>query len=452
MATTSLWKISSKLVGVIEYTTNKEKTKHDNIKYSDLHKAIEYTKANYKTEEQFYVSGINCHPETAYEEMQKTKEFYNKKEGILGFHGFQSFNEGEVTPELAHEIGIKLAQEVWGDRFEVIVSTHLNTNHIHNHFIINSVSFKDGKKFYSGRASNAFMRHMNDEICSEYGLSVLDEKICKSGINYNNYYKKFIQKNGYRKNAKEDVDFAIREAFSYSDFINLLSKMGYESYERYGRLSVNKYNKQPIRLERSYGDMYSIPFIKKRILETQSSKVPFIDTKIADRKYHYITFNKVNKHHFKISGFMAIYFHYYYLLKRYEKDRIYVKITSKMRAEIRKMNLYSQEAKFISKNNICNNDDLENYKAKKLEEIKDYSITREGLWYKRKKIINEDERYNICKKIEILNNQIEQVREEVHLCEDIKKRIPMMKQDLNELKEQEQKNTNEKKEEIIRKL
>lgn len=68
-----------------------------------------------------------------------------KTDRILAFHGEQSFKEGEVTPELAHEIGVRLANEMWGDRFQVVVTTHLNTDHIHNHFVLNSVSFKDGK-------------------------------------------------------------------------------------------------------------------------------------------------------------------------------------------------------------------------------------------------------------------------------------------------------------------
>ena len=83
--------------------------------------------------------------------MQLVKMLNGKTDGIFVFYGEQSFKHGEVTPELAHEIGVKLANEMWGDRFQVVVTTHLNTNHIHNHFVLNSVSFKDGKKYYSNR-------------------------------------------------------------------------------------------------------------------------------------------------------------------------------------------------------------------------------------------------------------------------------------------------------------
>lgn len=453
MATTSIWKISAKLNGVINYATNEAKTKIDNesIEYSDLHKTIEYAKSDYKTEQQFYVSGINCSPGTAYEEMQNTKEFYDKKDGILGFHAFQSFNEGEVTPELAHKIGIELAKAVWGDRFEVVVSTHLNTNHIHNHFILNSVSFVDGKKFYSGRYTNAFIRHMNDEICSEYGLSVLDEKTCKSGINYNNYYKKYLNKNGYRKTAKNDVDYAIKEAYTYTEFLELLSNMGYQYYERYGRLSILKPNRQPIRLEKSFGDLYSINFIKKRIIEEQPIKKPFIDSNVLRKNSYsyYIPVLKLNKKsHIKIKGFLAIYFHYYYLFQKYRNDRTYTRITPKMRAEINRMNLYSEEAKFLSRNKINNSEDLRNYKFKLYKQINDICSDREIKWRERDSTNNENAKYEICKTIETYNNKIKLLREEVTICEDIQTRIPKMKEELNKLKLQK---TNEKKLEEITK-
>lgn len=96
--------------------------------------------------------------------MTITKEQYGKVGGILGFHAFQSFAEREVTPEQCHAIGVRLAEEMWGDRFEVVVSTHLNTNHYHNHFVINSVSFKDGKRYYDKRETYAELRRLSDGV------------------------------------------------------------------------------------------------------------------------------------------------------------------------------------------------------------------------------------------------------------------------------------------------
>ena len=193
MATTSIWKIDKRLDHVIEYTTNPEKTSKES--YQELHNVIEYANASYKTEEQLYVSTLNCSEETILQDMIETKKKYRKENGILAFHGFQSFVKGEVTPEIAHEIGVKLAEELWGDRFEVVISTHLNTEHIHNHFVLNSVSFKDGKKFYNNRHTYALMRETSDRLCEEYKLNVLEEKPCgKYNIDYTKYYKEEVKK------------------------------------------------------------------------------------------------------------------------------------------------------------------------------------------------------------------------------------------------------------------
>jgi len=96
-----------------------------------------------------FVSGVNCHPDTAGEEMLMVKRRFGKEGGTLAYHGYQSFAPGEATPELAHEIGIKLAQRLWGDRYQVLVATHLDkANHLHSHFVVNTVSFVDGIKYH----------------------------------------------------------------------------------------------------------------------------------------------------------------------------------------------------------------------------------------------------------------------------------------------------------------
>lgn len=106
-------------------------------------------------------------PDTALQEMKNTKKQFFKTTGIQCFHGVQSFVKGEVTPEQAHEIGIKLAEELWGDKFQVVVSTHLNTDNLHNHFVLNSVSFLDGKRFCNTKKDYATMRKTSDKLCEE---------------------------------------------------------------------------------------------------------------------------------------------------------------------------------------------------------------------------------------------------------------------------------------------
>ena len=166
MAITKIWKFKSRLDQLIEYAINGE-----------------------KTEEKLYVSGINCIPDTAFYEMKNVKKQFFKTEGIECFHAIQSFVKDEVTPEQAHEIGVRLVNELWGEKFQVIVSTHLNTDNIHNHFVINSVSFIDGKRFCNTKRDYALMRKTSDRLCKEYGLSVLKQEEKYNKYATSNLYK-----------------------------------------------------------------------------------------------------------------------------------------------------------------------------------------------------------------------------------------------------------------------
>lgn len=143
MATTSIWSIKNNLKQSINYIINPEKTLNKDYgnreSYSYLEEPIK--DCNFKQEKVCYVSCLNCDEDNPCDDMEFTKEIFRKKDGVLAYHGYQSFKEDEVTPDIAHEIGVKFAKEMFKD-YEVVVATHQNTNHIHNHFIINSVSFK----------------------------------------------------------------------------------------------------------------------------------------------------------------------------------------------------------------------------------------------------------------------------------------------------------------------
>ena len=142
MAVTSIWAVKVRVDNALSYIMNPEKT----IEKPELspeaiaaRKAVgdvvDYAVNAEKTEQMMYVTGINCSPDTALDEFMQTKWHWGKTSGRLAYHGYQSFleGEGEVTAEEAHRIGVELAREIWGDRFEVVVATHLNTGHYHNH-------------------------------------------------------------------------------------------------------------------------------------------------------------------------------------------------------------------------------------------------------------------------------------------------------------------------------
>lgn len=435
MAVTKIWKVTNNLGKVINYSENGKKTKR-----TSLDDTIDYAMNKDKTEEQFFVTGINCNAQIASDEMNLVKLQYNKTDGILGFHAYQSFEETKeeknLTPEMAHEIGVKLANQLWGDRFQVIVTTHLNTGHLHNHFVINSVSFKDGKKFYANMSSYAYMRHESDELCKEYGLKTKPEKPMKhTKIDYRNYYKNYERiYNTEASRAKKDLDFAIRQAFSYKEFIQIMNKMDYEVIERYDKLSIRHKNyKRNIRIERRFGEDYTIENIKNRILSEQDIRIPFIEEYNKPFKHEFT----VSKRKFKVKGFMAIYFHYMYLLRLNNKNP-YVKLTPEMKADIAKMDRYSEEAKLLANNKIETASDLEKYYLKKNEELKLALGERGVLWDRRASKKNQDIRQELCNQISVKTEIINRLRKEVLLCEDIKTRIPKMKEKLNELKKEEQ--------------
>lgn len=444
MATTKLWKVVKRVDHVVAYATNKEKTRaiEFNNRYEmivdDLRNVIDYARNKDKTEKEFYVSGINCEPDSAYEEMQDTKDFYHKNDKILAFHGYQSFVQGEVSPEIAHKIGVQLANEMWGDRFQVIVTTHLNTNHIHNHLVLNSVSFKDGLKYYSNRTNTARLRHISDEICREYGLSVLEEKPCKkSKINFDNYYKKSLYNDNYSNNAKRDLDLAIRQAYSYDDFLYLMKKLDYEVIFRAGKISIRKEPyKRNIRIERRYGENYSIENIKRRILEERAVRVPFIESVYNYKKVKY-PFAKRHKRA-KAKGFIALYYHYCYLLKVFPNNIPQQRLPASIRADVSRMEELSNEARFLATNKIKTIDDLKNYKDEINFNIKELLSQREILWKKRKLLKDETEKHSTAEKISAINDKLSELRKGVMLCEDIETRIQKINKNLDELDTQEE--------------
>ena len=173
MATTSLWHIEGRLKDLIAYVENPEKTVANNSSLQPLWEVMSYVSRSEATEQGEYVSTINCLKEIALQQMILTKKQYDKENGYIAWHGYQSFKPDEVTAKEAHEIGLQTAREMWGDRYQIIVTTHLDKDHLHNHFCFNSVSFIDGGKYDYSKAEQRKLRSVSDRICVEHGLSVI---------------------------------------------------------------------------------------------------------------------------------------------------------------------------------------------------------------------------------------------------------------------------------------
>ncbi len=176
MAYTSIIPVS-RLDNSITYIRNKDKTTKKGQSAGSLEEAIDYAMNRDKTERSVFEDAIGCVCETAYQDMVATKKQYHKMDGVQGYHLVQSFVKGEVTPELAHQIGMEMAERLLQGKYEAVITTHLNTEHYHNHIVFNSVSMEDGKKYHSNsRSYYEDVRKASDALCLKYGLSVIEPK------------------------------------------------------------------------------------------------------------------------------------------------------------------------------------------------------------------------------------------------------------------------------------
>ena len=449
MATTSLWKVESRIDHVVDYATDKDKTKNKYYNqfnnFSSVRDLLSYATNPDKTEKQFFTTGINCKVEDAVKQMELVKTLYGKEDGILAFHGYQSFNKGEVTPEIAHEIGVRLAEEMWGDRFQVVVSTHLNTEHIHNHFVVNSVSFKDGLKYYSNLANTALLRKTSDDLCDEYGLRVLEEKTCKSGINFENFYKKSIRDSDYYKFAKEDLDYAIKHSYTQKEFHQYLSSMGYSYYYRANKLCIRREPyKRNIRVERAFGEEYSVESIRQKIIANDFiPKQKIIPYKRTTLKFY--GRKSIFRKAYKAKGIIALYYYYRFLLGLYPKHNMQYKLTPKMREEVKKMDEYSERIRFLCKYKLETVDNVDELKSKKLREKQDILNARNRLYYKRGKVDNETEKNEITKQIIAVTTELKRVKKEIRMCDEVTDNVPSMKEQIQQMEEKEQDKVQKKK-------
>jgi len=295
MATTKIWPVRGWLGRLVIYVENPAKTERprhignpDILKDSaqGLEDVIVYAMSMNKTVTpegaetmRYFVSGINCTPGSARDEMLATKQRFEKSGGIVAFHGYQSFKPGEVTPEAAHRIGVKLADKLWGRRFQVVVATHIDKGHIHNHFVINSVSFTDGLRFRSNKTTYKELREASDALCHKQGLSVIKDPRPGKSRHYTEWDDERKGKPTWRALIRADVDEAIAKAMTDRQFFKNLEALGYEI--KTGQdISVRPPGKERFfRLARNFGDSYSFEGIVSRILDNTTPRLPIAKAK-----------------------------------------------------------------------------------------------------------------------------------------------------------------------------
>lgn len=227
MATTGFWPVRGKLKKVLDYADNPDKTTAKEYLDEDLYQALRYTENDNKTDEEKYVSGVNCSAAFAYEEMIAVKQKYGERGKVIAYHGYQSFRTDELTPEECHAIGIETARRMWGKDYQILVTTHLNTDNLHNHFVVNSISFRDGKKFRNQISQHYDLREISDQICKEHDLSVLQNAKFYGGQSKGAHWREQRGQPTHRQQLKQDVEYCLKYSMNWEQFYQQMQAKGY---------------------------------------------------------------------------------------------------------------------------------------------------------------------------------------------------------------------------------
>ena len=386
---------------------------------------IEYAADGAKTEQLHFVSSLNCDLESARDDMVLTKEQYGKMGGIQAFHGIQSFKPGETTPEIAHEIGIKLAQELWGDRFEVVIATHVNKKHLHTHFVLNSVSFADGLKFYDTPETYAKMREVSDRLCKEYNLSVIKNPKRGKSKHYAEWQAEKEGRATWRSLIKADIDEAIAQSMTENHFVLNMQKRGYQVKLGKHISIIPPGRDKALRLETKFGEAYS----RQGIINQMRGRRPILPEPTPKRVSKKVPFKGNFKQTKKLTGFRALYVHYLYLLGKIPKKRPkpLIKVNYIYRQDLLKIDKISNEIKLLNRYQIDTKEQLFSYKAELTGRMELYTSARVDLRNQLRRTKSESEKAEIKNKISVFSKGLSEARKEVKLCDDIAERTEQMK-------------------------
>lgn len=483
---------------LLAYVADDDKTRNE-----DFLKAVfthdDTDTVDYTNEKEFFVDGIMCNRENAYSRMMNAQKMSKKPIVNLAYHAVQSFKEGadEMSAKTAHEIGMKLAEELWGDQFIVLVATHLNTNHYHNHFVICSTSPITGKRFDKCDREWRRMTKCSDKLCREYGLHVIENK---GKSKSKTQVEAALEKKGiptHKELLKFDIDVAIEQSSDWNDFITSLKRMGYQikynnksisviadDWERAIRINYSAEN------NRGLGSEYTKEGIVQRIeesvrkraaehskdnqpktkylykaktgndfddIEKQGENAPpqkYIGTFSNNPKDFSVDLNAplptMPRYRFKgrireavpfaSAGLKITYYRLSYkmciLPKPYKKNQK-KRMSLYMRSELNKLHRYIYEINFLADTGINNMAQLNTYKEYAVSQMSQLETERQKLRNKLRRCTDVPTIRNVKSEVSDLTKQISVLRKRIRMCDHIAENTENVRYKVNEDSRQE---------------
>ena len=433
MAVTKIWNIRGKAGSPLEYIANPEKTQREftESERQALADVIAYAANEDKTEKLFYTTGINCSVEFARDQFDTTKLRFGKTGGNVAYHAYQSFAPGEVTPDEAHAIGVQLAKELWGDRFQMVVATHTNSHCVHSHIVINSVSFRDGKKFHDCRDTYKQLREMSDRICLEHGLSIVDTPRGRGVSQYVYKMEKAGMPTRYNV-ARQAIDEAVSLSLNIDEFKSELRRRGYnyrfDPQRKYWTVTPPGWKKS-IRIHQ-LGSDYTRESIERRIYEND----PSVRTERIRQSYRITNHYNLRRRIDRImgrTGLEKLYLRYCYelgYLPKYRQNPTRLHIV--LKEDLLKCDQYSEQAKLLSKYRVNTDEDLSLLMERIDARMKELSSERDELRLTAKRVLPTAETDKAREDAKELTHAIRELRHEAKVCREVQERTGHVRENL----------------------
>ena len=441
MAVTSLWRVKGYIGKVVMYAINPEKTSEPVSYQTDakgtgaedtLSGIVSYVKRDEATNLKSLVYGIKCHKDTAVQDMMAVKRKFEKTDGVIAYHGYQSFAEGEVTPDKAHEIGKALAKELWGDRYQVLITTHLDKDsHIHNHFVINTVSYVDGKKYHRTKQDYYNMREVSDRLCKECGLSVIRNPKAK-GKSYAEWRAEFEGRPTVRGTIREAIDIAVSGSGSRLEFLEAMDQMGF-IIDQSGKYPKIKHigGERFVRFS-SLGPGYSPEEILERIRYNDYPEFPEVPPQESPQQIFEGQDRPVAS-----MNYTAVYHCFVTALRiTTERPQTNKKMCFLVREDQGQMRSYSDQLLMLTEHKIENREQLLSFRAEATAQIPEVIKLRQDMRNALKRAIRAGDEAMISKtkyNIDIYTRQLKKLRREIGACDGVLERMDSVREKLTRI-------------------